>query len=338
MNIRQLETFYWIAQLGTFSAAAERLHTSQANVSARIRELEEELDIALFERIGRRVQLTMKARELLPHAYSVVTDAARLRMAAGRPELLHSVIKIGMGEAVAAQSLVAIIDELKQHYPDAEVGLEIDLNVQLINKVSRGDIDVAVVAGPVDAPELQFTPIGAMDLAWVGLASRFRNKTLVRPADLANVPLMVLPREARLHTQMLEWFAEHGTTPTRVSYCNNLTTMLDAARAGICVSLMPKRFFAADLRSGKLLAPVAQPSLGALKFYVATRVGGIDPAVTEIAAIVAKAALLHGAKPADSASPTVAGEVAANNITGPRAKRARPSARWASKQVQRSSS
>lgn len=330
MNIRQLETFYWIAQLGTFSAAAERLHTSQANVSARIRELEEELDIALFERIGRRVQLTLKARELLPHAYSVVTDAARLRMAAGRPDLVQSVIKIGMGEAVATQSLVAIIDELKRHYPDAEVGLEIDLNVQLMNKVSRGEIDVAVVAGPVDAPELRFTPIGAMDLVWVGLASCFRSKTLVHPADLANVPIMVLPREARLHTQMLEWFAEHGTTPTRVSYCNNLTTMLVAARAGVCVSLMPQRFVAADLQAGKLLAPVAEPPLGALKFYVATRAGGIDPAVPEIAAIVAKAAQLLDAKPTDSAAQTVARKVAAKSTTVPRRRRGRPPERWAS--------
>ena len=330
MNIRQLETFYWIAQLGTFSAAAERLHTSQANVSARIRELEEELDIALFERIGRRVQLTLKARELLPHAYSVVTDAARLRMAAGRPDLVQSLIKIGMGEAVATQSLVAIIEELKRHYPDAEVGLEIDLNVQLMNKVSRGEIDVAVVAGPVDAPELQFTPIGAMDLVWVGLASCFRNKTLVHPADLANVPLMVLPREARLHTQMLEWFAEHGTTPTRVSYCNNLTTMLVAARAGVCVSLMPQRFVAADLQAGKLLAPVAEPPLGALKFYVATRAGGIDPAVPEIAAIVAKAAQLLDAKPTDSAAQPVTRKVAAKSTTVPRRKRGRPPERWAS--------
>src|SRR5206468_6623656 len=57
MNIRQLETFYWIARLGTFSAAADRLATSQANVSARIRELENELDVFLFDRIGRQVQL-----------------------------------------------------------------------------------------------------------------------------------------------------------------------------------------------------------------------------------------------------------------------------------------
>ena len=77
MNIRQLETFYWIAQLGTFSAAAERLHTSQANVSARIRELEEELGLALFDRIGRQVQLTVKARELLGYAERVVNEAAR---------------------------------------------------------------------------------------------------------------------------------------------------------------------------------------------------------------------------------------------------------------------
>lgn len=51
-------------------------------------------------------------------------------------------------------------------------------------------------------------------------AAQYLNNAEPRSSD-ANVPLMVLPREARLHTQMLEWFAEHGTTPTRVSYCNN---------------------------------------------------------------------------------------------------------------------
>ena len=105
--------------------------------------------------------------------------------------------------------------------------------------------------------------------------------------------------------------------PTRVSYCNNLTTILEAARAGVCVSLMPKCFVAADLKAGKLLAPVAEPPLGALKFYVATRAGGIDPAVPEIGAIVAKAAQLLDAKPADSAAQTVARKVAAKSTTVP---------------------
>ena len=82
MNIQQLETFYWITRLGTFAAAGEYLHTSQANVSSRIRELESELDVLLFERIGRTVTLTLKGRELLAHAERVVAEAARLRVAA----------------------------------------------------------------------------------------------------------------------------------------------------------------------------------------------------------------------------------------------------------------
>src|SRR5919204_3305683 len=98
MNIRQLETFFWIARLGTFSAAAERLYTSQANVSARIRELEDELDVLLFDRIGRQVQLTVKGRELLAYAEKVVAEAAQLRLAAGKPDMVQGVVKIGMAE------------------------------------------------------------------------------------------------------------------------------------------------------------------------------------------------------------------------------------------------
>jgi DNA-binding transcriptional LysR family regulator len=292
MNIRQLETFYWIAQLGTFSAAADRLNTSQANVSARIRELEGELGVALFDRIGRGVQLTVKARELLIHAHKVVTEAANLRMVAGRPEMVHGVIKIGLGEAIAAQSLVAILDELKQRYPATDVEFDVDLNTHLVRKLARGAIDVGVVAGPVDAPELQFAPIGAMGVSWVGAPALFRGRASVSPPDLTALPIMSLPREARLHSLMQEWFAESEIAPQHVSYCNNIATMLDVARAGVCACLVPADLAANDIEAGTLRAPTPIPSLGSLKFYVSTRLECIDPAIPEIAAIVAKATQL----------------------------------------------
>src|SRR5258708_32874827 len=98
MNIQQLEPFYWITRLGTFAAAGEYLHTSQANVSSRIRELESELDVLLFERIGRTVTLTLKGRELLAHAERVVAEAARLRVAAGKLVVGQGLVRIGVGE------------------------------------------------------------------------------------------------------------------------------------------------------------------------------------------------------------------------------------------------
>lgn len=287
MNIRQLETFFWIARLGTFSAAAERLCTSQANVSARIRELENELDVLLFDRVGRQVQLTVKGRELLAHAERVVAEAAQLRLAAGKPDMVQGVVKIGMAEALATTSLVSIINELKRRFPGLDVEYDIDLNVSLVRKLLRGAIDLAVCGGPVDEPELRFVPIGAMRLAWVGTPAFFGDRESVSPAEIATLPIISLPRDARLYAHMQEWFTEEAAAPTRLSYCNNIATMLHIARAGLCVCLVPADLAAPDIAAGTLVAPALAPSLTPLKLFVATRTESLDPAVAEIAAIVA---------------------------------------------------
>ncbi len=240
MNIRQLETFYWIARLGTFSAAAERLHTSQANVSARIRELESELDVTLFDRIGRHVQLTLKGRELLVHAEKVVADAAKLRLAAGKPDMVQGVVKIGVGEVIAARSLVAMINELKRYFPGLDVEFDVDVNANLKHKLERGGIDVAVIGGPVEEPALKVVPIGAMRIAWVGTPALLGDATVVSPGDLAALPILSLGRDARLFAHMQAWFAEAAAVPVTVSYCNNLSTMLEAARAGVCICMVPR--------------------------------------------------------------------------------------------------
>src|ERR1700682_532619 len=223
MNIRQLETFYWIAKLGTFIAAAERLQTSQANVSARIRELEQDLDVVLFDRIGRHVQLTLKARELLVHAENVIAEAARLRLAAGRADMELGALRICVGEVIATQSLVALINELKDRFPGLDVEFDIDLNAGLVRKLLRGVVDVAVIAGPVDEPELEQRPIGALNLVWVGTPALIGSRTTVAPADVALLPVITLARDSRISAQMRAWFAAGGAAPTVLNYCNNLS-------------------------------------------------------------------------------------------------------------------
>ena len=287
MNIRQLETFYWIAQLGTFSAAADRLSTTQANVSARIRELEEELGVALFDRVGRQVQLTVKARELLGHAHNVVSEAAHLRLAAGKPAQVRGAIKIALAEPIATLFLVSIISGLKRRHPDADVEFTIDVNPNLVRKVSRGEVDVAVIGGPVEAPGLALIPIGAMRLIWVCPPVLWNGRESISPPDLADLPILSPPRETKLYSMIQEWFAVAGMCPRRISYCNNLATMLQAARAGVCVCPMVADLVLDDVKAGTLVAPPPLPTLGQMRFYVATRAGSVDPAVPEIASIVA---------------------------------------------------
>ncbi len=299
MNIQQLETFYWIAQLDTFSAAADRLCTSQAAVSARIRELESELDVVLFDRIGRRVQLTLKGRELLMHATKVISEAAQLRMAAGRPEMLQGTLKLGVGELIAWRSLVALVNGLKQRYPEMTIEFQVDLNSNLLRLLSRGEIDIAVVGGPVEAGDLRCKPIGAMKMTWIGapallaarppaqLHAQPHAQPHARPADLAGLPIISLGPGARLHAQMHAWFAQGGTAPVSVSHCNSVSTLLRAVRAGLFICIAPEELVSAEINSGELLALATEPPLPALTFFVATRRDSVDPALDDIALTVA---------------------------------------------------
>lgn len=286
MNIQQLETFYWITRLGTFAAAGEHLHTSQANVSSRIRELESELDVLLFERIGRNVTLTLKGRELLMHASRVVAEAARLRVAAGKLVVGQGLVRIGVGEVIALRSLITIINHLKHKYPGLDVEFDVNLNAHLLSKLARGAIDIAVVGGPVDDPETKQEPIGAMNFVWVGAPSLLGNLRSVRPADLAEMPIISLSRDARTFSVMQGWFAEDALTPTSINYCNSMSTMLNVVRAGICICMMPMELVAGDIESGTLRALMPDPPLRPLTFFVATRAESIDPAVADIAQIV----------------------------------------------------
>jgi DNA-binding transcriptional LysR family regulator len=286
MNIQQLETFYWIKRLGTFAAAGEHLHTSQANVSSRIRELESELGVLLFERIGRTVTLTLKGRELLAHAERVVAEAARLRVAAGKLVVGEGLVRIGVGEVIALRSLITIINRLKERYPGLDVEFDVNLNMNLLIKLERGSIDIAVVGGPVEDPDTKLVPIGAMNFVWVGVPTLLGDLSSVRPSDLAGLPIISLSREARTFGVMQSWFADEAVAPVKINYCNSLSTMLTVVRAGICICMMSLDLVAADIEAGTLRALVPNPPLRPMPFFVATRAESIDPAVADIAEII----------------------------------------------------
>lgn len=84
MNFKRLETFIWVATLGSFRKAAEHQHTTQPAISNRIAALEDELGVRLFERESGHSKLTSKGQELLPYAEKIVFMAQQLRKRADR--------------------------------------------------------------------------------------------------------------------------------------------------------------------------------------------------------------------------------------------------------------
>ena len=98
MDLRKLEIFVRVAELGSFSQAAQSLHMAQPAVSIAVRKLEESLDVVLFDRSGRRVELTAEGRNLLQRAQLILRDVAELKQSTSGmknlilPEAVRSVL------------------------------------------------------------------------------------------------------------------------------------------------------------------------------------------------------------------------------------------------------
>src|SRR3546814_12839437 len=101
LHLKHLETFFWAARLGSFTAAAERLHSTQSTVSMRISELEHRFGVALFDRAHRKVRLTSRGEELLGYTERLLQLTSEIQERIARPEMVSGMVRIGVAAVVA---------------------------------------------------------------------------------------------------------------------------------------------------------------------------------------------------------------------------------------------
>ena len=131
MNLKRLETFYWVTRLGSFSAAAARLNTTQPAVSARIRQLERSLGVTLFEGNTRNMRLTFHGRELVHQAGEIVVRMADIYGSLGASKELTGTVRIGAIDTVALTWLPRLVAMVGIRYPGIKVELLVALSVDL---------------------------------------------------------------------------------------------------------------------------------------------------------------------------------------------------------------
>ncbi|MCA1495071.1 LysR family transcriptional regulator, partial [Ensifer sp. NBAIM29] len=171
ISLYHLETLIWIARLGTFAAAAEKLNTTQPGISARISELEERLGAKLFQRNGRLANLTPAGRQLVREYVPIWEQLQATLLRSANFDQIRGVVRVGAGEIAAATCLPLFVAEMQERWPDLTFEIEIELTAQMIQALLSGKIDLAFAAGSVAHPALRATPIGAAELLWVASPS-----------------------------------------------------------------------------------------------------------------------------------------------------------------------
>src|SRR5579872_5461163 len=111
-SLVQLETFFWVARLGSFHAAARHLRVTQPTISARIRELEEILAVTLFDRVRRRAEITPAARDILRETRQIIALADKIERRLQARDSMRGLLRLGAVESVAMIALPELLSRL----------------------------------------------------------------------------------------------------------------------------------------------------------------------------------------------------------------------------------
>jgi len=270
-----LETLYWINQLGTFRGAAERLNTTQPAISARVREVEEQLGVALFQRQGRRMLLNARGRRLVETCEPLRSGLERSLLEISNYSGATGVVRIGSGEIAAASCLPAFIHAVQREMPGVVMEVDLDLTARMLQHLLAGTIDLAFVAGPITIPGVLTAPIGSLELCWVA------SPDLADSGMTADIPIWSLPALSPLHAITLDTLGSNGLPPRSLHTCGNVRMLIEIVTAGGCAAVLPETMVRADLASRRLAEILPRPERR-IHFEAAVRKQERDPVLVEL--------------------------------------------------------
>ncbi len=202
MNLRRLRTFVAIADNGGFARAAARLNVTQSAASRQILALETELEVRLFDRIGRRVHLTLEGEDLLVRSRRLLSDAASL---SERARALKGgqtgTLRVGATPHVIETLLSEFLIQYRRRYPGVDIHLVEDGGASLASRLERGEVQTAhIPAGDERFQGRLLYPMHVLIL--VPKVHRLARRAVVDLRDLSEEPLLLLGRGFGSH----QWF------------------------------------------------------------------------------------------------------------------------------------
>jgi DNA-binding transcriptional LysR family regulator len=237
MNVADLNVFAAVARYGSITKAARRLNTVQSNVTTRLRLLEEELGVSLFQRHHQGVTLTRSGRDLLPYAHQLDVLLQKARDAVSANQATRGALRLGSMETTAAARLPALLRKYVPAHRNVDVAIETGTTRTLTQAVLEYRLDGAFVAGPVEVDELEPTLAFMEELV---LVSSPEYKSV--PAALAEgkIPKVFVFRVGCSYRQKLERFlAGRGLTLVNQLEMGTLEGIIGCVSAGLGITMMP---------------------------------------------------------------------------------------------------
>ncbi len=292
VDLRSLEVFFWVVKLGGFGRAAERLHMTQPAVSGRITKMEARFRVQLLDRNGHRAAMpTPQGLELYGYAERMLALNSELvsRLAEGTG--LAGTLRLGTAETLVHTMLGTLLRQLHQSHPRVTPEITVDISPNLYSALLTGELDIALLLGPIHEPRIRNVAIRDYSLAWVASPQLALSAGPLGLAELAQWPILSYARGTLPHAQIAELFSRPDLPPARIFANSSLATIVRMAVDGIGIGILPLAVADRDLADGRLRLLEVEPVLPPLRFtasYFATPGSELAETVARLASEIAQ--------------------------------------------------
>jgi len=265
VTLRQLRYFGAVARWRHFGKAAQAVAISQPALSMQIRELEEQLGMPLVERGTRGISLTVEGLEVANRAEAILASVRDLTdYARHRGEPLTGALRLGVIPSIAPYLLPRVLPVLRARHPDLQLQLRETQTQFLIEELLRGDVDVLLLALPVEAGEIETA--GLFDdrfLLAIPAAQKCQPDQMVTPEMLSPERLLLLEEGHCLREQALSYCKMVRNETLSTFGASSLATIMQLVANGHGITLLPEMCADLEIRDGRvalLRFPDPEPS------------------------------------------------------------------------------
>ena len=252
IDFKQIETFVWIAELGSFRAAADKLHTTQPAISQRIAAMESSMGVRLFDRNTRGIRLTEKGQELLSHAGRMLNLRTEMMRVAQAKNAIRGTLRLGVTETLVHTWLDVLIDELHHTYPALTIELQVDTSHILRSQLYAHQIDLALLMGESHDPREHQDYLCDYELAWVASPALKLHGRRVSLQELARYPIITYPALSLPHKMVKKSLVEAGVKTPRIFGSASLSTIIHMTHRAMGPSVLVPTLIQEELSEGTL--------------------------------------------------------------------------------------
>jgi LysR family nitrogen assimilation transcriptional regulator len=263
MNLKQLEYFVQVAEIGSFSKAASVIDIAQPALSRHVRSLETELNTYLFVRNGRGVALTEAGKRLFDHSVAILrlVEQARADIGASRGEPSGQVT-IALPPSAGRRLTVALVEGFKSRFPAARLAIVEGLSTHIVEWVTSGRVDVGLIYNPEAQPGLEITPLLQEPLGLVSPAADNASNAPLPMREISGYRLIV-PERFHAIRRLLETRAALAGIKLDIAWeVSSVPSIIDLVCAGHGHAVLSGSGVAASARAGELaFRPIGEPAL-----------------------------------------------------------------------------